>query len=59
MIKHIDALPHKGAEEARNRLPELLAAAEKGSRPSSPGTAGRWRFWRRSPPSARLPGRNR
>lgn len=23
-------VPHKGAEEARNRLPELLAAAEKG-----------------------------
>lgn len=23
-------VPHKGAEQARNRLPELLAAAEKG-----------------------------
>jgi prevent-host-death family protein len=25
-----DRMPHRGAEEARNRLPELLAAAERG-----------------------------
>lgn len=29
-MARIEATPRKGAEEARNRLPELLAAAEKG-----------------------------
>jgi prevent-host-death family protein len=30
MMVRIDTMLRKGAEEARNRLPELLAAAEKG-----------------------------
>jgi prevent-host-death family protein len=29
-MTRVEATPCKGAEEARNRLPELLAAAEKG-----------------------------